>query len=128
MLNSVLRSWLRNPFRIPGNRHIAAGTNGLKRGSPEKMQQESAQILALQALAWLVADDELLSAFLSATGAGLGDLRARAGDVDFQGAILDFLMMDDQRVIAFCDQHTLPYTAPQAARAALPGGAPIHWT
>jgi hypothetical protein len=92
------------------------------------MQQESAQILALQALAWLVADDELLSAFLDATGAGMSDLRARAGDADFQGAILDFLMMDDQRVIAFCDQHALPYTAPQAARAALPGGAPVHWT
>lgn len=92
------------------------------------MQQDSAQVLALQALAWLVADDEMLPAFLNATGASVGDLRARATDVDFQGAILDFLMMDDQWVIAFCDQHALPYTAPQAARAALPGGASIHWT
>ena len=92
------------------------------------MQQDSAQVLALQALAWLVADDEMLPAFLNATGASMGDLRDRAKDVDFQGAILDFLMMDDQWVIAFCDQHALPYTAPQAARAALPGGASIHWT
>jgi hypothetical protein len=92
------------------------------------MQQDSAQILALQALAWLVADDELLPVFLNATGAGLEDLRARAGDVDFQGAILDFLMMEDAWVVAFCDQHALPYTAPQTARAALPGGAPVHWT
>lgn len=92
------------------------------------MQQDSAQVLALQALAWLVADDEMLPAFLNATGASMSDLRARAKDVDFQGAILDFLMMDDQWVIAFCDQHALPYTAPQAARAALPGGASIHWT
>jgi hypothetical protein len=92
------------------------------------MQQDSAQILALQALAWLVADDDLLPAFLNATGASLADLRARAGDVDFQGAILDFLMMDDAWVVAFCDQHDLPYTAPQIARAALPGGAPVHWT
>jgi hypothetical protein len=93
-----------------------------------ELQQESAQIVALQVLAWLAADDELLPAFLNATGAGLGELRARAGDVDFQGAILDFLMMDDQWVVAFCDQHGLPYTAPQAARAALPGGEPVHWT
>lgn len=92
------------------------------------MQQDSAQVLALQALAWLVADEEMLPIFLNATGAGLDDLRARAGDVDFHGAILEFLMMDDQWVVAFCDQHVLPYTAPQAARAALPGGAPVHWT
>ncbi|MBA3909879.1 MAG: DUF3572 domain-containing protein [Rhodobacter sp.] len=92
------------------------------------MQQDSAQILALQALAWLAASDEMMPAFLNTTGASLGDLRARAGDVEFQGAILDFLMMDDQWVIAFCDQHGLPYTAPQTARAALPGGAPVHWT
>jgi hypothetical protein len=94
----------------------------------EEMQQESAQVLALQALAWLAADDELFPTFLNATGASIGDLRDRAGDVDFQGAILDFLMMDDHWVIAFCDQHALPYTAPLAARAALPGGEPVHWT
>lgn len=92
------------------------------------MHQDSAQILAIQALAWLAASDEMMPAFLNATGASLGDLRARAGDADFLGAILDFLMMDDQWVVAFCDQHGLPYTALQTARAALPGGAPVHWT
>ncbi len=92
------------------------------------MQQESAHVLALQALSWLAADDELFPAFLNATGAGLDDLRARAGDVEFLGAILDFLMMDDRWVIGFCDQHALPYTAPQEARSALPGGASFHWT
>jgi len=92
------------------------------------MQQESAHVVALQALAWLAADDDLLPTFLGATGASLGDLRVRAGDAEFLGAILDFLMMDDQWVVAFCDAQGLPYTAPQAARAALPGGVPVHWT
>ena len=92
------------------------------------MQQDSAHILALQVLGWLAADDELFGSFLNATGASPGDLRARAGDAEFLGAILDFLMMDDQWVVAFCDAHALPYTAPQMARAALPGGAAIHWT
>ena len=92
------------------------------------MQQEPAQVLALQALAWLAADDELFPVFLNATGASAADLRARAGDAEFLGAVLDFLMMDDAWVIAFCDQHALPYTLPQQARAALPGGAAVHWT
>jgi hypothetical protein len=31
-------------------------------------------------------------------------------------------------VMAFCDAQSLPYTEPQAARAALPGGEVPHWT
>lgn len=91
-------------------------------------QQDSAQLLALRALAWLAQDTDQFQDFLAATGAGLDDIRARAGDPDFQLAILDFLLMDDQRIIAFCDAHALPYTAPQVARAALPGGEDTHWT
>jgi hypothetical protein len=92
------------------------------------MQQESAQLLALRALAWLAADEDLIGQFLNATGASPGDIRARAEDADFQGAILDFLLMNDQWVINFCDAHGLPYGDVQAARAALPGGEPPHWT
>lgn len=93
-----------------------------------KHPQEAAQLLALQALAWIAADDVLIGQFLDATGANPAELRARAGDGDLHLAILDFLLMDDQRVMAFCDAHSLPYTEPQAARAALPGGEVPHWT
>jgi hypothetical protein len=92
------------------------------------MQQDTAQVLALQALAWLAADDELFPAFLTATGASTAEVRSRAGDAEFLGAVLDFLMMNDAWVVAFCDQHALPYTQPQLARAALPGGSAVHWT
>ena len=92
------------------------------------MQQESAQILALQALTWLAADDQLLARFLDATGVGASDLAIRAGDADFMAAILDFLLQEDAWIIAFCDARGLPYTAPQSARAALPGGQSLHWT
>jgi hypothetical protein len=92
------------------------------------MQPEAAQTLALQALGWIAADDEVFPAFLNATGANLGELRARAADPEFLGAVLDFLLQDDQWVIAFCDAAVQPYTAPQAARAALPGGAVVNWT
>jgi len=92
------------------------------------MQPEAAQVLALQALGWIASDDEVFPVFLSATGANLGDLRARASDPDFLAAVLDFLLQDDRWVVAFCDAGGHPYTAPQAARAALPGGAAVNWT
>jgi hypothetical protein len=92
------------------------------------VQQDSAQVLALQALAWIAGDEDRLAGFMAQTGAGPAELRARAADPDFLGAVLDFLLTDDQFVIGFCDSQGLPYTAPQTARAALPGGASFHWT
>ncbi len=92
------------------------------------MQPEAAQLLALQTLGWIAADDEVFPLFLAATGANLSDLRRRAADPDFLAAVLDFLLQDDRWVVAFCDAQGHPYTAPQAARAALPGGAMVNWT
>lgn len=92
------------------------------------MQPDRAQLLAVQALAWLAADDEMLPAFLQATGASGAELGAVAGDPALQGAILDFLLTNDAWIMAFCDAHGLAYTDPATARAALPGGAAQHWT
>jgi hypothetical protein len=89
---------------------------------------ENAETVALQALAWLVANDELLPVFLGATGAGVDDLRARAGEAEFLSSVLDFLMMDDAWVMAFCDAAGVAYETPMQARMSLPGGAQVHWT
>ncbi|TCP41328.1 DUF3572 domain-containing protein [Rhodovulum marinum] len=90
--------------------------------------RESADVVALGALAWLVGDDELLPVFLGATGASEHDLRARADDPEFLASVLDFLLMDDAWVLAFCRHAGLPGEAVMRARAALPGGADPHWT
>jgi len=92
------------------------------------MQQESAETIALQALGWLAGNEELLPVFLGATGASQVDLRDRATEPEFLGAVLDFLMMDDAWVVAFCDGEGLSYQTPMMARAALPGGAQVSWT
>jgi len=92
------------------------------------LSPDAAETLGLKALAWLVTNDDLLPVFLNATGAGENDLRERAGDPEFLGSVLDFLMMDDAWVIAFCDIHDIPYEQPMFARAALPGGAQVNWT
>jgi hypothetical protein len=92
------------------------------------MQQETAETIALQALGWLAAQDELLPVFLGATGASEQDLRVRATEPEFLGAVLDFLMMDDAWVVRFCDAQAMKYETPMMARAALPGGAQMSWT
>ena len=92
------------------------------------LSADAAETLALQALAWLVGNDDLLPVFLGATGAGQDELRERAAEPEFLGAVLDFLMMDDAWVTGFCDAVGLPYDHPMQARAVLPGGAQMHWT
>ena len=92
------------------------------------MDKKQAEIRALSVLAWLVCSEELLPVFLGATGASEEDLRARAGESEFLGSVLDFLMMDDAWVIEYCDGEGLPYDTPMRARQSLPGGADVSWT
>ena len=92
------------------------------------MQQNAAETLALEALAWLAANDELLPVFLGATGASAADLRAGAGEPAFLGSVLDFLTMDDAWVVAFCDHAGRAYEEPLRARQALPGADTMNWT
>ena len=88
----------------------------------------SAETVALQALAWLAGNEDLLPVFQGASGADADDLRKGATDPAFLGSVLDFVMMDDAWVMAFCESAGLPYTVVAQARAALPGGGEWHWT
>jgi hypothetical protein len=90
--------------------------------------QESAETLALEALAWLAGNEDLLPVFMSSSGISEADVKAGAADPVFLGAVLDFLMMDDAWVVQFCDAKTIPYDRMIQARAALPGGEQVHWT
>ena len=92
------------------------------------MTPDLAEEIALQALGWLAASDDLMPVFLGATGASIDDLRTGAGDPVFLGAVLDFVTMDDAWVIAFCDHAGHAYERPAQARAALAGPAAMHWT
>ncbi len=87
-----------------------------------------AETIGLQAVAWLAAQDELLPVFLGATGASEADFRVGLEDPDFQGSVLDFILMDDAWVSAFCAAQGLGPEVPMQARQALPGGGQVHWT
>lgn len=92
------------------------------------MRQESAETFALQALGWLLSQEELLPQFLSASGAAPQDLRALAQDPVFLGAVLDFVLGDDSLVLALSAALETAPELPMQARQALPGGSGPHWT
>lgn len=92
------------------------------------MRAEQAEVIALQALGWIVGQEDLRDVFLGATGADSGELAARAQETEFQAAVLGFLVMDDDWIMRFCDARGLAYTAPQEALACLPGQGLPHWT
>jgi len=92
------------------------------------MAPEQAETIALQALGWLVGNDDLCPTFLGATGSSVDDLRERAIDPAFQASVLEFITMDDAWVMAFCDTINLGYDQPLMARYALPGAEAVHWT
>ncbi len=92
------------------------------------MNQTQAEVIGLQALGWLIGNDDLRSVFLGASGASVDDLKTRAGDSDFLASVLEFILLDDAHVTGFCDANTLPYEAPMQALYALPGQDVPNWT
>ena len=90
--------------------------------------REQAETLGLQALGWLVGQEELADAFLGSTGVSAEELRSRAADPEFLGFVLDFLLADEAALLAFCEQIDIQPDRPFRARAALPGGELPHWT
>lgn len=92
------------------------------------MNPDEAEFLAIRALGHVAADDDLLGDFLSLSGLSVDELRARAGEPEFLGGILDFLLADEARLLAFCESADIPPRLPAAARRALPGGEEVHWS
>ncbi len=94
----------------------------------QPLPRDAAETLALQALGWIVGQDEQASAFLGSTGSSAEDLKSRAADPEFMGFVLDFLLQDEAALLAFCEESNIAPDRPYRARAALPGGDLPHWT
>lgn len=90
--------------------------------------RDSAETVALQALGWLAGQEELFPVFLGSTGASLDEVARRAAEPEFLASVLDFILMDDQWVMQFCDSAGLAYDRLLPLRALLPGGAGPNWT
>jgi len=92
------------------------------------MGRKQAETLAVRALGWMAADGELTARFLSLSGAGPAELRARAGDPDLLGFVLDFLLAEETVLLSFCEAEQVRPEHVTRARAALPGGELPNWT
>ncbi|HEV7306217.1 DUF3572 domain-containing protein [Ensifer sp.] len=82
---------------------------------------KSAEEIAIDILAWLAGEPELLSRFLALTGTEPGSLRTAITEPGFMGGIVAFLMEHEPTLMAFCEATG---TAPQdvvRAHAALSG-------
>ena len=92
------------------------------------MTPEAAQVVAIQALGWLVGNNELLPVFMGSTGISAEDLKASLEDTSLLVSVMDFILMEDQRVLDFCEVAGFDPHKLQSVRHALPGGEMVHWT
>jgi hypothetical protein len=83
--------------------------------------QEAAEALALQALAYVIEDPERAARFLQVTGMAGTDLAAELGNPAFLGGVLDFVLEDDTRLEGAAAAADLPPEAVRIARRQLPG-------
>ena len=92
------------------------------------MTSQDAEIYALKVTNWLISNQDLLSVFMSSTGVSEATIRNNFHDRVFLVAVLDFVLLDDNWVIAACDAMQLEPEAMQTARLLLPGGERVNWT
>ncbi|CUW37160.1 conserved protein of unknown function [Magnetospirillum sp. XM-1] len=79
-----------------------------------------AETVALQAVAWIVADDEMRDRFIAVTGCSGDDLRQRIDQSAFLGSVLDFVLSDERSLLDFAEHAGLPPELPMMARVKLP--------
>ena len=87
--------------------------------TPALLTAEAAEAVALQAVAFIVADDDLLSQFLAVTGSDADGLRVRVTERTFLIGVLDFLLADESAVLTFCKQNRIAPETPMQAKERL---------
>ena len=66
------------------------------------MTPQEAEIYALKVTNWLISNQDLLDVFMRSTGVSEATIKSDFHDGVFLAAILDFLLLDDNWVIAAC--------------------------
>jgi hypothetical protein len=87
------------------------------------MQNDQAETIALQALAFVAKEEELLAKFLTTTGLTPQDLKDHFREPDLLAGVLDAILSDDAVLLAFCNSTSLSPDTLLLARRTLPGGS-----
>lgn len=88
----------------------------------KSLSVEEAQGIATEALLQLSRDPEQIGRFLAFSGIGPDMIRDAAAEPGFLAGVLEFYMMDEALLLAFCENANLRPTMMAAARYALAGG------
>jgi hypothetical protein len=89
-------------------------------------KREHAEAIAVQALAFIAADPELLPRFLAITGIDAADIRAAARQPGFLAGVLQFIVAHEPTLLRFSEQAGVPPQDVPAALRALPFGDDSH--
>jgi hypothetical protein len=90
------------------------------------MGPERAEILGLEALAWLAGEPEGLERLFSASGLDLACLKRAAGNRELQRAVVEFLLSQEDLLVRFCAENTIPPQDMHAAAHFLENGNGPH--
>ena len=71
------------------------------KGGATRLNHESAETLAIEALGFIAGEPESLGRFLAASGIGPATLRRAAGDPAFLAGVIDFVLGDEALLVAF---------------------------
>jgi len=86
------------------------------------MNQDLADIIALQAVTYLLSDEKRISWLLGETGLSTTELQQSPDTPEILAGILDFLMAHEDMLIDFCDTNKIDPASFQRMRHFFPGG------
>jgi len=89
---------------------------------PKSGRRDAAESIAVQALAYLAADEERLGRFLALSGLETADIRAAASQLGFLAGVLDHIASDEALLTGFAQEIDLGPTDVMRAHAELTGG------
>ncbi|MGS4988322.1 DUF3572 domain-containing protein [Roseibium sp. RP-7] len=98
----------------------------MKNIQSKSLSVEEAQGIATEALLQLSRDPEQIGRFLAFSGIGPEMIREAAGEPGFLAGVLEFYMMDEALLLAFCENAGIRPTMMAAARYAIAGGEEDH--
>jgi Protein of unknown function (DUF3572) len=85
-----------------------------------------AELTAIKALEFIASRPEEFGRFLALSGVDPADLRQIAGDIEFLGGVLDFLLADEALLLVFSTEAEFPPHMVADARRQLDAGRALE--